>query len=614
MTFSDTKIIKMKYKSKKQPRRSEIPEKYKWKTSHIFKDDRSWEESFRRIKRLIPEIGKFKGTLGDSAENLYNCLKIRDRIDIQLGKLSIYANLKSDEDTRTSKYQEYREKISQLEVLSNQNKSFIHPEILQIPDKILKIYLETNVNLKIYKHYFDDLLRSRDHILNREGENLLALAGDMAHTPYQVFSMFNNADITFPKIKDERNKSIELTKGNFSIYIRSNKRTVRKRAYKAMYGSYQNWLNTLAANLAGAIKSNIYFARARNYNSAMDASLDVDNISISVYENVLNTLHNNVNPMHKYIRLRKNILKLDRVYPWDLYVPLVKELKWEISYENALKITEKALYPLGSGYLKYLPNAFTGGWFDVFENRGKRSGAYSTAVYDIPHPYILLNYQGMLEDLFTVVHELGHSMHSYFTIKTQPYIYSNYTIFVAEVASTLNEALLIDYLINNTSNKQKKIYLINHYIDQIRGTLYIQAMFAEFEKKIHEIIENGEALTTEILNKIIREIYCYYYGKDFIMNSLYEINWCRIPHFYYNFYVYQYATGISAATTLAQKILQGNAESRDAYLEFLKRGSADYSINLLKDAGVDMTSPEPIETTIKFFSNLVDQLENLLQH
>ena len=300
------------------------------------------------------------------------------------------------------------------------------------------------------------------------------------------------------------------------------------------------------------------------------------------------------------------------VNPWDLYVPLVKTIKWEISYEDSLKTIESALSPLGGEYLDRMRKAFSGGWFDVFESPGKRSGAYSTAVFDIPHPYMLLNYQGQLDDMFTVAHELGHSMHSYFTMQTQPYIYSNYTIFVAEVASTLNEALLIDYLLKNTSDTQKKIYLLNHYIDQIRGTLYIQAMFAEFEKKIHKIAERGEALTAEIFGRITKEIYQHYYGEDFIMDSFYHINWCRIPHFYYNYYVYQYATGISAATTLAQKILSGKLESRDAYLQFLRRGSSDYSINLLKEAGVDMTSPEPIETTARLFSNLVNQMGNML--
>lgn len=600
-------------KHKKPFNRSDIADKYKWQTKHLFKTDQLWEQSLTNFKESFADIEKFKGKLAESAESLLSCFKRRDNLEIQLGKLSIYANLKSDEDTRLSKYQEYRDKISHLAIQFNQIKSFIEPEILEMSDETLKVFLQKNSDLQLYQHYLDDLLRSKVHILDGEGEKLLALAGDLAQTPYQVFSMFNNADITFPQIKDEKNKSVELTKGNFSLYIRSENRTVRKKAYQSMYGTYQKWTNTLAANLAGSIKSDIYFARARKYNNTMEAALDTDNIPLSVYKNVVSTLQKNVAPMHQYIKLRKKILKLDKVKPWDLYVPLIKAMKWEISYEEALKIIEAALSPLGTDYLKDLQKAFSGGWFDVFESPGKRSGAYSTAVFGIPHPYMLLNYQGQLDDMFTVAHELGHSMHSYYTIQKQPYIYSNYTIFVAEVASTLNEALLIDYLLKNTSDPQKKIYLLNHYIDQIRGTLYIQAMFAEFEKKIHEISESGEALTAEVFGHITREIYQHYYGKDFIIDSLYEFNWCRIPHFYYNYYVYQYATGISAATTLAQKILSGNTESREAYLQFLRKGNSDYSINLLKDAGVDMTSPEPIESTARLFSNLVDQMEDLLK-
>jgi oligoendopeptidase F len=318
--------------------------------------------------------------------------------------------------------------------------------------------------------------------------------------------------------------------------------------------------------------------------------------------------------MHKYIGLRRKILGLKKVKPWDLYVPLVANFRWEVPYEEAIQILYHALQPLGQDYIAILENAFKKRWFDVFENKGKRSGAYSSAVFGIPHPYMLLNYQSMLDDLFTVAHELGHSIHSYFTMNHQPYIYSEYTIFVAEVASTLNEALLMAYLLKTTKEKEKKIYLLNQYIDQIRGTMYIQAIFAEFEKVIHERRESGEALTAEFFNKVTREIYVRYYGPDFEMDSLYELNWCRIPHFYYNFYVYQYATGLAAATSIAQKILTGDIQARDAYLRFLKRGSADYSINLLKDAGVDMTSSKPIEDTARLFATLIDEMEGLIDN
>jgi oligoendopeptidase F len=379
-----------------------------------------------------------------------------------------------------------------------------------------------------------------------------------------------------------------------------------------MYQTYHKWINTLSASLSASVKRNAFFARSRRYESALQAALDGNHIPPSVYENLIRTVNANLSPMHRYNHLRRKILELNKLKPWDLYVPLLGELKWEISYQEGLKILEKALNPLGEEYVREMKKGFTAGWFDVYENAGKRSGAYSTAVYGVPHPYMLLNYQGLLDDLFTVAHEIGHSMHSLFSIRTQPYIYHDYTIFVAEVASTLNEALLMDYLLKNTSDPHKKAYLLNQYIEQIKGTLFIQTIFAEFEKVIHERYESGKALTAEFLNHTTRELYNRYYGDDFEMDPLYEINWSRIPHFYYNFYVYQYATGISAATTLAQRIMKGDEMAREAYLRFLSRGNSDYSINLLKDAGVDMTSPRPVETTIQLFDELLQQLESLL--
>jgi oligoendopeptidase F len=394
--------------------------------------------------------------------------------------------------------------------------------------------------------------------------------------------------------------------------MKSPDRKVRKEAFQAMYQTYQQWLNTLSASLSGAVKRDIFYTRARNYQSAREAALDADHIPLAVYDNVIQTVNDNLEPLHHYIKLRKKFLNLKQVSPWDLYVPMVKELEWKIPYEEGVKIIETALDPLGAEYVREMKTGFRGGWFDVFENAGKRSGAYSTSAYAVSHPYMLLNYQGMLDDVFTVAHEMGHSMHSYFTLKTQPYIYSDYTIFVAEVASTLNEALLLDYLLKTTADKQKKLYLLNQYVDQIRGTLYIQSIFAEFEKLTHEKAEAGEALTAELFNQSTHELYSRYYGPDFKMDSLYVINWCRIPHFYYNFYVFQYATGISAATSLSRKILAGDTDARDAYLNFLSQGDSDYSINLLKDAGVDMTRPEPIEETIRLFQVLLNEMEELL--
>jgi oligoendopeptidase F len=593
--------------------RQEIAEEYKWRTQDIYPSDQDWERDFNRLQEMAPKLEQFRGKLGESPETMLNCFRTRDEIEILLGKLSLYASLKSDEDTRIAKYQAMRERIGNLAVQIHQMESFIQPEIVALPEETIHTFLRQNPELAVYRHYLEDILRTKPHILSQEGEQILAMAGDLARTPYTVFSMFNNADIKFPTVTDEEGKSVELTKGNFSVFMRSANRQVRQEAYQKFYQTYQQWTNTLSASLSGAIKRDIFYARARKYHSALEAALDSDNIPTQVYENVIQTMNHNLQPMHRYISLRKKVLGLDAVRPYDLYVPLVPEVKWKIPYPEAVSTILKALEPLGEEYVQVVREGFNSGWLDVYENQGKRSGAYSSAVYGAPHPYMLLNYHDQLEDMFTVAHEMGHSMHSYYTIKNQPFIYSDYTIFVAEVASTLNEALLMHYLLQHTTDKNRKLYLLNHYIDQIRGTVYIQAIFAEFEKRIHELAEQGEALTAETMNDIARDIYTRYYGPDFAMDSLYQINWARIPHFYYNFYVYQYATGFSAATALSRKILSGDEQARQAYLRFLTRGNSDYSINLLKDAGVDMTSPEPIEAVAQLFQDLLGEMEQLLQ-
>lgn len=593
--------------------RSEINSQYQWKTADIFINDEAWEKNYDMLKIRLEELNRFQGKLAESAGILRHCLQTRDTLNTLQGRLSLYASLKSDEDTRVTKYQGYREQISNLGVQFSQKKSFIQPEILSIPQEKIQLFLQRDGELKQYRHYLEDLFRTQAHILSREGEELLALSGDLSRSPYQIFSMFNNADIKFPRINDENGKEVELTKGNFMVFLKSPDEKIRQAAFNGMYNTYQNWINTLSASLAAAVKKDVFYARARKHDSALQAALDQDNIPSSVYDNLLKAVNQNLSPMHQYIRLRKEILGLEKVNPWDLFVPLLKDFRWEVTYEEGADLIQKALEPLGEDYLAAARQGFTSGWFDVYENQGKRSGAYSAATYGVSHPFMLLNYQGLLNDMFTVAHEMGHSLHSHFTIQFQPYIYSDYTIFVAEVASTLNEALLMDYLLKNTRDKNKKLYLLNEYIDQIRGTLYIQTIFAEFEKIIHEKYEAGEAVTAEFFSQTTRELYTRYYGPDFEMDLLYDINWCRIPHFYYNFYVYQYATGISAATALSQKILAGDKKARDAYLNFLKRGSSDYSINLLQDAGVDMTSPEPIEATAKLFANLLNEMEKLLK-
>ncbi len=596
----------------KLPERSEIAEEHKWRLDDIFASDAEWENTFSRIEDMTPGLGKYNRQLGETPGNLVNCLRLRGQIEETFSLVYIYAGLKNDQDTRESRYQAFRDRATTLMVKINQATAFIEPEILSIPGDVLTAFIKENTELAAYDHYLKDLLRSKAHVLPPEQEELLAMAGEISQGPYTIFSMFNNADIKFPNIKDENGNEIEVTKGRYHRLMESPDRRVRKDAFDAMYHTYGNWTNTLAAMLSTTVKRDIFNARARKYTSALEAALDPDNIPVTVYNNVVNTINENLAPLHRYMALRKKMLKLDNLRAWDLSVPLLGEIKFDISYEQALETIHSGLTPLGDDYTSSLNHSFQDGWIDVYESKGKRSGAYSWATFGA-HPYILLNYDSTLDDMFTVAHELGHAMHSYYTCKIQPYHYSDYTIFVAEVASTLNEALLIDHLLKTTDGREKRLYLLNKYVDQIRGTVYIQALFAEFEKLIHERAEGGEALTAELLNQLNRELYTRYFGPEFGMDAEYDINWCRIPHFYYNFYVFKYATGFSAATALSQKILTGDTTARDAYLNFLTRGSSDYSINLLKDAGVDMTSPESIEATTTLMDELLDEMEMLLK-
>lgn len=590
--------------------RSEISREFQWKTQHIFPSDKDWEAAITQLENLLDELENFQGRLGESAQYLLECLKLRDRIDSLIGKIYLYAGLKNDQDTRNSKYQGFRDKAASLLARVKEKNSFFEPEALSIPEDKIWSMVKSHKKLKTYSHYLENLIRLKPHILAPEQEKLLAMATEISQGPYDIFSMFNNADIKFPHILDENDQNVEVTKGRFNRLMQSSDRNVRKNAFDALYGTYQKWTNTLAMILSTGIKKNIFYAKARGYPNPLQAALHEDNIPVAVYNNVIEAIRNNLEPLQRYMELRKNLLGLNELMPWDLFVPLIHDIKFEITFPQSLKQIEKALWPLGSKYISILKDAFKKGWIDVYENQGKRSGAYSWSTHGT-HPFILLNYNDTMDDLFTVAHELGHALHSNFTHNMQPIIYSNYTTFVAEVASTLNEALLIDYLIKSTSDPRKKFYLLNEYVDQIRGTVYIQTLFAEFEKDIHTLVDTGEALTASLLNQINRDLYAHYFGPAVTFDSLYEINWCRIPHFYYNFYVYKYVTGFSAAIAISQKIIAGDKKARNAYLQFLSRGSSDYSINLLKEAGLDMTSPQPIEATAHLMNTLIVEMETL---
>jgi len=593
------------------PERSEIPYKDKWETTDIFPSDQEWENTFKTVAAMIPELGEFQNKIGESANNLLNFLNLREEIYELLGKLYLYAGLRNDEDSTVPKYQAFKDRANSLRAQFQEKTAFYQPEILAIPKNKLISFLKEYSELSIYRHHFEDIQRVKDHVLPLEQETLLAMSGEMGGGAYNIFSMFNNADIKFPTIKDEQNQDVEVTKGRFQKFMESPNRRVREDAFMALYQTYSNWTNTLAATLSTAIKRNIFYSRARKYEKALQAALYDDNIPQEIYENVINSVKNNLLPLHKYMKLRRKILDVDELKPWDLHVPLVSKVKFDIPYEESVEYLLEAFEPLGGGYLDILKNSFNSGWIDVFENKGKRSGAYSWSVHGV-HPFVLLNYNNMLHDLFTLAHEMGHAMHSYYTQKSQPIIYSGYTIFVAEVASTLNEALLRNHLLKTTTDKMTKLYLLSDYADHIRGTIYNQTLFAELEKIIHETVENGEALTAEYLDKLTGDLYSRYLGPDFSPHPLLKINWCRVPHFYYNFYVYQYVTGFSAAASLSQKILTGDTSARDAYIDFLSKGSSNYSVDLLMDAGVDMSKPEPIEAATELFDDILNDIEALI--
>lgn len=592
-------------------KRAEIDNKYKWNLEAIYSNENLWEEDFLTVRKLVAEIVALQGTMAQSAEALLKIMQLSDELGRKSEKLYVYARMRRDENNANSVYQGLFDRAESLSVEVSSATAFIVPEILTIPEENLKTFLQQNQELAIYKHSFDEILRQKEHILSAQEERLLAMAADLSMASHNIFTMLNNADIKFPVIRDEEGNEVELTKGRYGSFMESSHRQVREDAFKALYGSYRKLINTLGASLNSSVKKDIFYARARNYPSALEASLDGDNVSPQVYNRLIEAVHDNMEPMYRYMKIRKKLLGLDELHMYDIYTPLVKEYKLKVPYEQAQQTILKALKPLGDEYLTLLQEGFRSSWIDVYENEGKTSGAYSWGTYDT-NPYVLMNYDDKLDDMFTLAHEMGHSLHSYYSNHNQPYVNAQYPIFLAEVASTVNESLLIDYLLANSQDKQEKIYLINHYLEQFRGTVYRQTMFAEFEKIIHERAEQGEAQTTELLASIYRDLNKVYYGPDVILDEEIDLEWARIPHFYSAFYVYKYATGFSAATAIKEAISQEGQPAVQRYLEFLKSGGSDYPIQLLQKAGVDLTTPEPVDDALQYFAKLLGELENLI--
>jgi len=596
--------------AKELPKRNEIEEKYKWNLEDIYINDDEWENDYNKVQELLPKIEEYKGKVTNSANDLLELLNTLMKTQEIISRLYAYAHMKKDEDTREQNYQALFNRAQHISNELDNTKSFIKPELLKTSQEKLNKFMEKNEDLKLYEHYLDNIIRQKDHYLSEKEEKILALANDVTQAPENIFSILNNADLEFPVIKDEDKNDVRLTHGRYIKFLQSKNRRVRKEAFNALYDTYDDFINTYATTLNSEIKTHVFRAKARNYNSSLEAALDEDNISVEVYDNLINEVNNNLDSMHKYVGLRKKLLNLEELHLYDVYTPLIEEVDMEIPYNEAVEKVKKALKPLKNKYLQNLEKGFKSGWIDVYENKGKRSGAYSSGCYGV-HPYVMLNYSENISDMFTLAHEMGHALHTYYSNKNQPFVYSSYKIFVAEVASTLNESLLIHYLLENTDDLDKRKYLINHYLEQFKGTVFRQTMFAEFERDIHNKVENGKPLTSDLLNNIYHKLNEKYFGDKMIIDEKINREWARIPHFYYNFYVYKYATGFSAAAALSQKIINEGESAVKKYLEFLKSGNSDYPLNVLKKAGVDMTSPKPISTALGIFHDLVNELEEL---
>lgn len=598
-------------KGKTLLKRSEVKKEFTWAIEDLYSTDELWEKDYNRLKEMIPQIDEYRGRLSESGKTLLDFLNLYCRLNILMERIYVYANQKYHEDTANSVYQELSDKAEVLNVQLNSALSFATPEILNIPEETLEKFKSEESELREYDFYLKNIIRRKPHVLSAEIEALLADAGEMAASPDNIFSKFNNADLKFPEIKDEDGNPVRITHGRFIQFLQSNNRRVREDAFKGVYKTYESYKNTLAATFSSNLKQELFFSKARNYGSNLEKALDDSNIPVSVYTNLIEAVHDNMDLMHRYVSLRKKILGVDELHMYDLYTPLVQDVKMDIPFEEAKKIVSEGLKPLGEEYQEILQEGFKNRWIDIYENENKRSGAYSWGAYGV-HPYVLLNYNNTLDNVFTLAHEMGHAIHSYYSDKVQPYIYAAYKIFVAEVASTCNEALLIDHMLKNTDDKLQKAYLINHFLENFKGTLYRQTMFAEFEMITHKMVQEGQSLTADTLCKIYHDLNVRYFGDDIVIDPEIDMEWSRIPHFYSAFYVYQYATGYSAAIALSRRILKEGKPAVDDYIRFLSGGSSDYPIELLKKAGVDMSTKEPVNQALKLFDELLDQMEELM--
>ncbi len=591
--------------------RSNIDSKFKWDIEAMYPDEAQWEKDIADCVLAAEKFTRFQGKVTDSSEILFEVLDEKDKIWRKLEHAFVYAAMKKDEDNRVDKYQSMDDKCGSAIAKVSAAMSFFAPELLAADEEKILRFIDENPKLELYRFALEDALREKKHVLSTAEENILAQLSEVTGATNDIFKMLNNADLTFGTVVDEDDDTVNLTHGNYITFMESHDRDLRKAAFTNMYEAYKAFINTIATTYNYNTKNDAVSARIRKYDSARQAALSSGNIPEEVYDNLIAVVNEYLPVLHRYIALRKKVLGVDELKMYDVYVPLVQLPKKDIPYEEALKMMQEGLAPLGTEYLAQVDKGTKEGWIDVYENQGKTSGAYSFGSYD-SKPYILLNYTNTLKDVFTIVHEMGHSMHSFYTRKTQPFAYGDHSIFTAEVASTVNESLLMQHLLAKETDAEMRKYLINYYIEEFRTTLFRQTMFAEFEMLTHKEIENGGVLTAKWLCDVYDDLNKKYFGPALSEDDYIRYEWARIPHFYRGFYVYQYATGYSAATAISKRILTEGEPARKDYIEFLKSGSSDYPVELLKIAGVDMSSPEPIRMAMETFKGLVDELEKLL--
>ena len=593
---------------KRLPKRAEIPVEDRWQLEDIFPDDSAWEASFTEVKNILPRLEACRGTLGQGAAQLLSLLQLRDKAGELFERIYVYARMRRDEDNANSTYQALFDRAEGLSVQLGAAVAFMVPEILALPPETVSSHLTSEPGLALYKHHIEEIERRRPHTLTTVEEELLAQAGEIMQAPDNIFTMLDNADLKFPMIEDEEGNPVELTKGRYIRFLENPDRCVRREAFTTFYDTYSQRRNTLATTLSANVKADVFQARVRHHDSALAAALFQDFVPVRVYGSLIEAVRGGLPLLHRYYALKKKLMALDELHLYDVYAAPVEDPGREFPLRDAEAEVAQSLEPLGEDYGRVLKSGFAGRWIDVRENVGKTGGAYSWGPYGV-HPYVLLNYQGRLKDVFTLAHEMGHALHTYYSFGRQPYVYSHYTIFVAEVASTLNETLLFEHLLRTATDKAMRLYLLNHYLDEFRGTVFRQSMFAEFERAAHARVEAGEALTADDLCRIYFELNQAYFGPGTVIDPQIELEWARIPHFYSAFYVYKYATGFSAATALAKQILEEGDPAIRRYLNFLSGGGSDYPNDQLKRAGVDLTKPEPVSQALAVFGHYLDLLE-----